>query len=40
MLDQQPNIQVKMIRGAHHCPMETHVEEFNKLVLEFLLKNN
>ncbi|MEI6347050.1 MAG: alpha/beta hydrolase [Bacteroidota bacterium] len=40
MLDQQPNIQVKMIKGAHHCPMETHIEEFNKLVLEFLLKNN
>lgn len=35
-----PNIQIKFINGAGHCPMETHSEEFNQLLLENFLKND
>lgn len=32
-----PQIQVAAIPGAGHCPMETHAEEFEGLLLEFLI---
>lgn len=32
-----PQIQVAAIPGAGHCPMETHADEFEKLLLEFLV---
>jgi len=40
MFEKHSNIQIKIIKGAYHCPMETHVEEFNQFVLDFLSKNN
>lgn len=30
------NIRFEMIDGAAHCPMETHPEEFNSIMLDFL----
>jgi pimeloyl-ACP methyl ester carboxylesterase len=30
--------QLKIIKNAGHCSMETHAEEFNKAVLEFIIK--
>ncbi len=35
-----PTIELKVIPGAHHMPMETHSEEFNSMVLEFLNRHN
>jgi len=35
-----PSIELKVIPGARHMPMETHAEEFNKILLEFLDRNN
>ncbi len=31
-----PNLKIKLIDGAGHCPMETHSEIFNKEVLDFI----
>jgi 2-hydroxy-6-oxonona-2,4-dienedioate hydrolase len=39
-LKEIPNIQFKFINGAGHCPMETHPQEFNQLLLENILKND
>lgn len=35
-----PNIEVVIISGAGHCPMETHPEVFNQDYLMFLLEND
>ena len=36
-----PGAELKIIPGAYHSPMETHPEEFNPILLDFLLlKNN
>jgi len=35
-----PSVELKIIHDARHMPMETHAEEFNRLVLEFLGRNN
>jgi pimeloyl-ACP methyl ester carboxylesterase len=35
-----PTIELKMIPGAHHSPMETHPDIFNKMLLEFLNTHN
>jgi pimeloyl-ACP methyl ester carboxylesterase len=35
-----PAIELKVIHGAHHMPMETHPEEFNGMLVEFLNRNN
>jgi len=37
-IQQHPSAEFKVIEGAGHCSMETHSEEFNKLVLEFINK--
>ena len=34
-----PNINLKFISGAAHCPMETHPIKFNQILIEHLLKN-
>ncbi|SCP94932.1 alpha/beta fold hydrolase [Anaerobium acetethylicum] len=31
-----PSMDVETIPGASHCPMETHPEEFNRLLLKFI----
>jgi len=33
-----PQIRVESISGAGHCPMETHAEEFNRILLQYLSK--
>lgn len=38
VIDSMPNIQVKIINNAHHCPMETHANEFNQIMLNFFKK--
>ena len=35
-----PTIELKIIPGAHHSPMETHPLQFNKLLLDFLNAHN
>ena len=35
-----PTVQLKLIPGAHHSPMETHPEIFNKILLDFLNSHN
>jgi len=35
-----PNIELKVIPTAKHIPMETHPEEFNPLLIDFLNRNN
>ena len=35
-----PSIELKVIPGAHHMAMETHPEIFNKMLVEFLDRNN
>ncbi len=35
-----PSIDLRVISSAHHMAMETHPEEFNRLLIEFLDKNN
>lgn len=35
-----PSIELKVIPDAHHMAMETHPEVFNRLLVEFLDKNN
>lgn len=37
-LKNHPNISIKLIEGAGHCPMETHVEKFNQILLENIQK--
>ena len=32
----RPDITARVIRGAAHCPMETHPDEFTAIVLEWL----
>ena len=32
--------ELKLIHGAAHCPMETHSTIFNRILIEFLNKNN
>ncbi len=39
-LEKFPNIQIKIIQNAHHCPMETHSSEFNQTALSFLKSLN
>ncbi len=34
-----PNLQTYVIRGAGHCPMETHPNEFNIMIMEVLINN-
>ncbi len=34
MLEKYPNISIQIIEGAAHCPMETHVEQFNQILLK------
>lgn len=36
VLEQLPTIQLIVIEGAGHCPMNTHIDRFNHLCLEFL----
>jgi 2-hydroxy-6-oxonona-2,4-dienedioate hydrolase len=36
ILEQLPTIKVAVINGAGHCPMATHPNHFNELVLRFL----
>jgi 2-hydroxy-6-oxonona-2,4-dienedioate hydrolase len=36
ILDQLPSIKVIVIKGAGHCPMATHPNHFNELVIGFL----
>ncbi len=31
-----PGMQLEIIKGAAHCPMETHPDEFNSIILKFL----
>jgi|GEM_PF-121133 len=38
VLDQMPNVTLETIPDSGHNPMETHPEEFNKRLLDFLLK--
>lgn len=33
-----PEMELKVIPGAAHCPMETHPDEFNKTFVDFLAK--
>ena len=35
-----PSIDLKVIPGAHHSPMETDAPVFNKYLMEFLKRNN
>jgi 2-hydroxy-6-oxonona-2,4-dienedioate hydrolase len=35
-----PTVDLKVIPGAHHAPMETHPEQFNELLLNFLEAHN
>ncbi len=35
-----PSIELKVIPDAHHMAMETHPVEFNRMLVEFLNKNN
>ncbi len=35
-----PSIELKIIPSAHHMAMETHPEEFNRLLIQFLDRNN
>ena len=35
-----PSIDLKVIPGAHHMAMETHPEVFNRMLVEFLDRNN
>jgi pimeloyl-ACP methyl ester carboxylesterase len=35
-----PSIELKVITDAFHMPMETHPEEFNGMLVEFLGRNN
>lgn len=37
---QVPQMEYNKIKGAGHMPMETHAEEFNKILLEFLKRVN
>lgn len=34
-----PSMELMIIEGAAHCPMETHPDEFNAIILEFLDQN-
>lgn len=36
VMDTIPEIRLSVIDGAGHCPMETHHEEFMKILLEFI----
>jgi 2-hydroxy-6-oxonona-2,4-dienedioate hydrolase len=38
VLDRMPNVRLEITQGAGHNPMETHPGEFNKHLLDFLLK--
>lgn len=40
LLNQIPAIKVVVIEGAGHCPMATHADQFNQLVIQFLKINN
>ena len=35
-----PTIDLKIIPDAHHSPMETHPQQFNELLLNFLNAHN
>jgi pimeloyl-ACP methyl ester carboxylesterase len=35
-----PTIDLRIIPEAHHAPMETHPQQFNKLFLDFLNAHN
>ncbi len=35
-----PSVELKVIPDAYHMPMETHPEEFNGMLVEFLDRNN
>ncbi|MDP1621005.1 MAG: alpha/beta hydrolase [Bacteroidales bacterium] len=35
-----PSVELKVIPDARHMPMETHPEEFNQMLIEFLDRNN
>jgi pimeloyl-ACP methyl ester carboxylesterase len=35
-----PTIDLKIIPDAHHAPMETHPQQFNELLLDFLNAHN
>lgn len=39
-LNSLPSIELKVIPGAYHSPMETHPVIFNKYLIEFLNRNN
>ena len=37
LLEKIPSIRTEVIEGAGHCPMATHPDQFNRLVIGFLL---
>lgn len=40
LLSNRTNIKIKIIKGAFHCPMETHSNEFNEIIIDFLSNQN
>ena len=35
-----PNIDLRIIAGAYHAPMETHAQQFNDILIDFLNRRN
>lgn len=40
LMSNRTNIKIKIIKGAFHCPMETHSNEFNEIIIDFLSNQN
>ncbi len=40
VVEKMPDVKIVFVKGAAHCPMETHPDEFIEVLMKFLTENN